>query len=91
MKTGLYATGILLIAGATVLVVAGAAALDASHQQTANTLDSEPPVIQMGQDLQSWSMAVLPWVGLIGVVTGIVGLLALNAFAKPTTMTGRRR
>lgn len=83
----------LILAGATIVVTAGVAALEASHQNTADTLSGAPPaVLSLGEQVQATIAVGLPWLlGLIAVPMGIVGIYGLVRIAGPRAPSGGRR
>jgi hypothetical protein len=89
MKFGLWATAFIVLAGATLLAVAGVAALDASHADVNETVASEPPVTSMGEDVQSALVTALPWLAAgTSVPLGIAGLYGMFRFSSSSG--GRR-
>lgn len=94
MGRSTYATAFLLLAGLTIVGTAGIAALDASHSQTNSTLNGtnsdSPGVLEMGKDVQSALATALPWLALLAVPIGIVGLLVPLAVAFSDSSGGRR-
>lgn len=97
MQTRLWATAMLLLAGAVVVLTAGAAALDASHEETAEAINASAEAttdgpLPMGEDVQSALMTALPWLlGLLAVPMGIVGVYGTVRFAGSAASSRRRR
>lgn len=81
-----YAAAFVLLGGLVVVMIAGIAAVDASHDQTAATLqdagETEPGVVTMGKDLWSAVFGALPWLALVAVPMGIVGIIGAVAYAQ---------
>lgn len=90
MKLGLWATAMIVLAGATMLAAAGVAALDASHADVNETVASEPPVTSMGENVQSALVTALPWLAAgTAVPLGIAGLYGMFRFTSSSSR-GRR-
>lgn len=94
MAKSTLAMAFILLGGLLVVGTAGIAAVDASHESTNATLndagESRPSVLDMGQDVQSAVLTALPWVALVAVPIGIVGLLSAVSIGLPSS-NGRMR
>jgi hypothetical protein len=86
-----YAAAFVLLGGLVVVLIAGVAAVDASYEQTDQSLsdagEPSPGVLGMGEDLWSSVFTALPWLALAAVPLGIIGILGAVAY----TQAGRRR
>jgi len=84
----------LLLAGALVVGVAGTAAMSASwnnaNETAAGTDAGSPPILDMGQDVQSTLAQLLPWVGAIGAVIALIGMFASIAIVRRGDRDARR-
>jgi len=87
----------LLLAGALVVGVAGAAAMSASWDSANETAagnapgaSGTPPVFEMGKGLQSTLAQLLPWVGGIAAVAALVGMFASIAIVRKSDRGARR-
>jgi len=88
MGLSTYGAGFLLLAGALVVGAAGTAAMASSWASGA--ADGSPPVLDMGKDVQSTLATLLPWVGLIGAVAALVGMLGSIAIVRKRDRGARR-
>jgi len=94
MGLSTYGAGFLLLAGALVVGAAGTAAMASSWNSADETAsgaaDGSPPVLDMGKDVQSTLATLLPWVGLIGAVAALVGMLGSIAIVRKRDRGARR-
>lgn len=94
MGLSTYGAGMLLLAGALVVGVAGTAAMSASwdnaNETAAGTGSGAPPVLDMGKDVQSSLAQLLPWVGAMGAVAALVGMFASIAIVRKRDRGARR-
>lgn len=95
MSTSTWTAAMLVLAVVVVGGAAGTAAVSASYEDSKATYNAthsqtEPPVLAMGKDVSSTMLTVLPWLGLVAVPLGIVGLLGLG-LTRRSSNGGRRR
>jgi len=94
MGLSTYGAGFLLLAGALVVGAAGTAAMasswDSADETAAEAAGGSPPVLDMGKDVQSTLAQLLPWVGAMGAVAGLVGMFASIAIVRKRDRDARR-